>query len=398
MKERNKKTRKNIKQSLKLTTLGFTLVELLAVIVILAIILVIAVPKIMDVIIDSKKATLESTAKMIASSAEKALVQNTILGKTDKITCDSVAELNDVDYESCSITFEDDTAKVTIAGSGKFKGLNVCGGDKTSAVATDEECPLVCKSNEVEVVEYTATTPYEVKNYDSCMSYMRPKIVNEMGNSVDILESLCSSNVTFDMTFEQSIDQLLNYGHYTEEELVINNVIKGTSTKKCVPTSPAECFDFDAETGTIVEYYQYENNEESQPACPKDVVIPSKIDGVDVKILGGNMATNAPGFGGFISGMGGVGLTSVIIQDGIEEVGAFAFFGNKLTDVMLPRTVEYIGESAFEIWDTASNPNLTTIINPSGKRFDWSAIIRQGDYNSCTFATGTCANVTIKAG
>ena len=50
---------------------GFTLVELLAVIVILAIILVIAVPKVIGVINDSKKATLESTAKMIASSAEK---------------------------------------------------------------------------------------------------------------------------------------------------------------------------------------------------------------------------------------------------------------------------------------------------------------------------------------
>ena len=50
---------------------GFTLVELLAVIVILAIILVIAVPKVMDIINDSKKATLESTAKMIASAAEK---------------------------------------------------------------------------------------------------------------------------------------------------------------------------------------------------------------------------------------------------------------------------------------------------------------------------------------
>ena len=57
---------------------GFTLVELLAVIVILAIILVIAVPKVMSVIEDSKKAALESTAKMIASSAEKVKVQNTL--------------------------------------------------------------------------------------------------------------------------------------------------------------------------------------------------------------------------------------------------------------------------------------------------------------------------------
>ena len=46
---------------------GFTLVELLAVIVILAIILVIAVPKIMNTIKDTTKASFESSAKMVAA-------------------------------------------------------------------------------------------------------------------------------------------------------------------------------------------------------------------------------------------------------------------------------------------------------------------------------------------
>ena len=50
---------------------GFTLVELLAVIVILAIILVIAVPKITDTIKNSKIASFESSAKTIAAQAEK---------------------------------------------------------------------------------------------------------------------------------------------------------------------------------------------------------------------------------------------------------------------------------------------------------------------------------------
>ena len=50
---------------------GFTLVELLAVIVILAIILVIAVPKITDTIKNSKKASFESSAKTIAASRKE---------------------------------------------------------------------------------------------------------------------------------------------------------------------------------------------------------------------------------------------------------------------------------------------------------------------------------------
>ena len=94
-----------IKENKKGKKKGFTLVELLAVIVILAIILVIAVPQIMSVIEDSKKATLESTAKMIASAAEKQKVQNTVLGNNEEITCDSVAKINKLDYASCNIDF-----------------------------------------------------------------------------------------------------------------------------------------------------------------------------------------------------------------------------------------------------------------------------------------------------
>lgn len=46
---------------------GFTLVELLAVIVILAVILVIAVPRITDVIRKTRISSLESTAKLIVN-------------------------------------------------------------------------------------------------------------------------------------------------------------------------------------------------------------------------------------------------------------------------------------------------------------------------------------------
>ena len=130
---------------------GFTLVELLAVIVILAIILVIAVPKVMSIIEDSKKATLESTAKMIASQAEKAFVQNTVLDKQKGIECSDVVKINNQDYERCIIEFDNKgKAKVTIKGSGKFDNLNICAGDKTNVAATNNAC----------TVEYTKASTY----------------------------------------------------------------------------------------------------------------------------------------------------------------------------------------------------------------------------------------------
>ncbi len=156
---------------------GFTLVELLAVIVILAIILVIAVPKIMDVINSSKKSTLETSVKMIASTAEKTKMQNTILGKEDAtITCDSVAKLSSSDYESCTIEFDGNTAKVTVKGKGKFEGLSVCEGTKNSATATTEGCSKLASKTIAELVTTDGevqhyTVDYEGTTYDAGIRY-----------------------------------------------------------------------------------------------------------------------------------------------------------------------------------------------------------------------------------
>ena len=115
---------------------GFTLVELLAVIVILAVILVIAVPKITDTIKNSKIASFESSAKTIAAQAEKKKMEKEILEDTGSINCSDVVKLNNNDYSSCSITFDGNTAKVSLVGSGKFEGLQIINGTKDNATAT----------------------------------------------------------------------------------------------------------------------------------------------------------------------------------------------------------------------------------------------------------------------
>ena len=116
---------------------GFTLVELLAVIVILAVILVIAVPKITDTIKNSKIASFESSAKTIAAQAEKKKMENEILEDAGSINCSDVVKLNDTDYGNCSITFDGNTAKVTLVGKGKFEGLQVINGTKDNAAAVE---------------------------------------------------------------------------------------------------------------------------------------------------------------------------------------------------------------------------------------------------------------------
>ncbi len=113
---------------------AFTLIELLAVIAILAIILVIAIPRILDVIETSKKDSFKNAAQLIADSAEKKKVSDKLLGKDEEITCKDVAKINDEDYASCKISFDESgIAKVSITGKGKFDGLKITNGTKENA-------------------------------------------------------------------------------------------------------------------------------------------------------------------------------------------------------------------------------------------------------------------------
>ena len=123
---------------------GFTLVELLAVIVILAIILVIAVPQIMKTIDESREGAFISSAKLIAASAEREYLVRETLGDTDftaltEMDCADVVEVSE-DYEDCKITFTNGKASVSLEGTGKFAGKYICAGTRNNAVISDTEC------------------------------------------------------------------------------------------------------------------------------------------------------------------------------------------------------------------------------------------------------------------
>ena len=121
---------------------GFTLVELLAVIVILAVILVIAVPQIMSVIESARKGSIESTAKLIAEGAEREYTNRKILGKdTNNIECSDVSSMNSNDYGTCVITFDNrGKATVKVTGKGKFEGYT-CNGNSTNMECIKGEIP-----------------------------------------------------------------------------------------------------------------------------------------------------------------------------------------------------------------------------------------------------------------
>lgn len=116
---------------------GFTLVELLAVIVILAIILVIAVPQIGKVVKRTRINTIASTAKLISAKAEEKELENQVVENPEELLCENLVNLDD-NYGSCVVNIVDGKKVVTLSGSdtGKFAGIT-CIGTKENVVCND---------------------------------------------------------------------------------------------------------------------------------------------------------------------------------------------------------------------------------------------------------------------
>ena len=169
---------------------AFTLVEILAVIVILGLLLVIVVPKITQTIQNSKKRTLELTARTIAKTAEEKYIENETFGLEEEITCDSIAGISNKDYSSCNISFDEEgNALVTIKGSGQYNGLYICNGTKTNSIATSEECgtsgvkgvnavsyitELLDKEETLQNGLVQTTAEYDGKIYNAGIRYVGP--------------------------------------------------------------------------------------------------------------------------------------------------------------------------------------------------------------------------------
>lgn len=94
-------------------------------------------------------------------------------------------------------------------------------------------------------------------------------------------------------------------------------------------------FDFDASSGTIKKY----------KGTATDVVIPEKINGKTVRIIGK---------GAF----GKKKLSSVVIPEGVETIGQGAFINNLLTTIKLPSTVKKIDSMAFTLNKSLSKVEL----------------------------------------
>ncbi|MDD3187274.1 MAG: leucine-rich repeat domain-containing protein [Bacilli bacterium] len=119
------------------------------------------------------------------------------------------------------------------------------------------------------------------------------------------------------------------YKNYEDVEVTLTSDLN-----KCTLPTSESCFAFDNSTGTITGYYEYEENNPSNPSCPDNIILPSVIDNVLVEILG---------TGAFED----LSITNLVVPDSVVKIENFAFANNIITNISLSDTVQVIGESAF---------------------------------------------------
>ena len=390
---------------------GFTLVELLAVIVILAVILIIAMPKISDVIKNSKESSLETTAKLIASQAEKKYTENQVLDNSSTIKCSDVVKINNTDYESCNITFDSKgNAKVTIVGKGKFEGLQVVDGTKDSAKASAkkdivETAAKYFSYEEAEVVKTTTISSVEVEDVNKCTSYFQPLGITEeqattlcTGGSITVdgvtasLKGVVTGGMpstdyetaglkveTVDIIIEnvevkdenKCKSYVQSHGNSEADATSFctgNALSNGYTIQKVVVLGYIPLMDYET-AGLNVTYRPYEPNSSIKITGYNieggtDVVIPSQIDGKTVVAIADYAFTTfgvIPTLTAYnndykVSLLSYNSNNNYVIKSLAEQM---KIEGLGITSVIIPNTVISIGTSAFE------DNKLTNVTIPS---------------------------------
>ena len=427
---------------------GFTLVELLAVIVILAVILVIAVPQIMSVIESARKGSIESTAKLIAEGAEREYTNRKILGKDTNVLCSDVSSMNSNDYGTCVITF-DNTGKATVkvTGKGKFEGYT-CNGDSINMECVKGEIPGSTETaaqyfSYSEVEGGVSITGYNIEGGTDVVipSEIDGKKVVEIAYAAFTSSGVTPTNMT--NTNKASVSYLNNNKKDVAAIPLIGVAIEGLGiTSVVIPN-----------TVTSIGESAFSRNQLTEVVIPSsvssignsafsrnqltEVVIPSSVSSIGNSAFSRNQLTSLTLLDGITSigdsafygnkltkltipgsvtsigdrafehnqltevvipgsvenigesAFGGNQLTSLTLSNGVKIIGDRAFENNQLTEVMIPKSMENIGRRAF-YKDSSSNSDLIKIVNKTGKSFAWERIIN--DIISSSFITGTVKN------
>lgn len=121
---------------------GFTLIEMLAIIVIIAVIMTIVVPTVTTLINDRKEDALLLSAKSILKQVESTEMFNkTFVSVRLSDVALSDVSLNDYDLENSYVYIHENEFKINLVGKKRFENLYVCEAKQSSKIEAVQKNP-----------------------------------------------------------------------------------------------------------------------------------------------------------------------------------------------------------------------------------------------------------------
>ena len=358
---------------------GFTLVELLAVLVILAIISLIAIPIVSEIIAGAQTKTNHGNAKLYKKAIEKAVMSYSLDKDFPNTTC-TVLDGGNLDCNDPSLPkpFEIDVSNAKhIKGGGTITFI-----DKKIVVfdyLTIDDTSYELKNGELVAIKPTDASCFDfttdkVKsfeiNYETCKSAL-PEIVSAFGGNLNSekTDDICKGGdgngeftisemlavptyrqiaiqygvVKDSVVIEQSSNATITGYHCSDTDVVIPSTINGHPVAEIALVS---FYNKGLTRVTIPNSVTAIRNGAFQQNQLTRVTIPNSV----TTIGNGAFASNP--------------MTSLTIGNGVTTIGDNAFHGNQLTSVTIPNSVITIGNSAFysnEISELTIGNSVTTI-------------------------------------
>jgi prepilin-type N-terminal cleavage/methylation domain-containing protein len=176
---------------------GFTLIEILAVVVVLAILLAIAIPLIVGIFERAARDAFLSDARLVLKAIhnERAKKETFDVGTINKDTISSILQLSNENYQSVRAFNLSGKTYIEIYGQNKWQGLTACGTYPEMIIGNHEQCHLLAKVTLIErfqLVGAGSNGIYGLKNNNIYFSGVNPNNWLEFGqvsssNSTPIL-------------------------------------------------------------------------------------------------------------------------------------------------------------------------------------------------------------------
>jgi len=318
----------------KLTRDGFTLIEMLGIIILLAIIALITVPLIFNLIHTSREKARLQTVKGIIRATDLYITNG--LYDDDIIIEENIYSTirNDIPVGApeAGEIFLDENKNIALAVKlDRYCYVKNYNSDEIIR-KIDEDCAVLPSTSD-KCFTYRQLFDYDI-NYDKCVEKLATYNINGRVYSESDIKLLCEGEKVIYNGMD--LEDMLNNGYFNRETLSSLGIISNVSVKNEV---------------IITGYNCYKNNPDGYEVVT-DVILPNKISGLQVAIIGKKAFFQKD-------------LTSINFSKAkkLTKIDEEAAYNNQIEGLIFPESIEIIEDGAFGLNKLSGKLDLSYLPN-----------------------------------